>query len=99
MSFKIVINTCFGGFGLSEEAEAMWREAKNMGEGDDVWTYDIARDDPDLVRIVETLGEKANSRYSDLRAVEVPLWLREKGWVISEYDGSEHIAEAHCTWH
>jgi len=50
------------------------------------------------VHIVETLGEKANSTYSQLKVVEVPMWLQEKGWTIQEDDGLEHIAEHHCTW-
>jgi hypothetical protein len=95
---KVVINSCFGGFDLSAEAEAMWREAKNIAPEDGVYLYDIARDDPDLVRIVETLGKKANQSYSDLKIVELPLWVMERGWVIKEYDGWEHVAENHCTW-
>jgi hypothetical protein len=95
-TFKIVINTCYGGFGLSDEAEVMWREVKKVADPEDY--YDIQRDDPDLVRIVETLCEKANSRYSELKVVEVPMWLQGKGWTIEEYDGVEHIAERHRTW-
>jgi len=97
-TFKIVINNCFGGFGLSDEAEAMWREVKKIADPEGVYYYDIMRDDPDLVHIVETLGEKANSNYSQLKVVEVPMWLQEKGWLIEEYDGRESIAEVHCTW-
>ena len=97
-TFKIVINTCYGGFGLSDEAEAMWRAVKKVADPDGVYYYDIMRDDPDLVYIVETLGEKANSTYSRLKVVEVPMWLKEKGWTIQEYDGVEHIAERHYTW-
>jgi len=55
----------------------------------------IARDDPDLVRVVEELGEKANTRYSDLRVVEIPDGVE---WEINEYDGYEHIAEKRRTW-
>jgi len=97
-TFKIVINGWYGGFGLSDEAEAMWREAKNIADPDGGYYYDIMRDDPDLVHIVETLGEKANSTYSQLKVVEVPMWLQEKGWTIQEDDGLEHIVEHHCTW-
>lgn len=98
-SFKIVINTCFGGFGLSDKARAMYRWRK--GIADDVrptYADEIERDDPDLIAVVEALGEKANTTYSELMVVEVPMWLREKGWTIEEYDGCEHIAENHRTW-
>ena len=97
-TFKIVINACYGGFGLSDEAEAMWRAVKKVADPDGVYYYDIMRDDPDLVHIVETLGEKANSTYAQLKVVEVPMWLKEKGWDIHEDDGREWIAERHYTW-
>jgi len=106
-TFKIVINACFGGFGLSDEAIAMWRERKGIADTERWWQADterptyadeIARDDADLIAVVEALGEKANTQYSELKVVEVPMWLREKGWHIEEYDGSEHIAEDHQTW-
>lgn len=98
-TFKVVINTCYGGFGLSDEAEAMWREAKNIPANEGVYTYDIARDDADLVRIVEELGNSADSTYSALTVVEVPMWVQQKGWHIHEYDGMEHVAENHKTWY
>ena len=98
-TFKIVINTCFGGFGLSDEAITMYRERKGIA-ADTRLTYadEIARDDADLIAVVEALGEKANDQYSELKVVEVPAWLKEKGWSIEEYDGREWIAENHCTW-
>ena len=100
-TFKVVINTRFGGFGLSAEAIAMYRERKGM-HADERATYsdEIERDDADLIAVVEALGsEKAgDDRFALLKVVEVPMWLREKGWHIEEYDGSEHIAEDHQTW-
>ena len=97
-TFKIVINAWYGGFGLSDEAEAMWRAVKKVADPDGVYYYDIMRDDSDLVHIVETLGEKANSTYAQLKVVEVPTWLKQKGWDIHEDDGREWIAERHYTW-
>ena len=98
-TFKVVINTCFGGFGLSDEAEEMYRAAKNIADPEGLYYWDIARDDADLVRIVEQLGEKANTTCSQLKVVEVPMWVQSKGWHIHEYDGSEHVSENHQTWH
>lgn len=99
-TFKIVINICFGGFGLSDSAIAMYRERKGI-TADERATYvdEIDRDDVDLIAVVEALGDKAgDDRYAQLKVVEVPMWLKEKGWSIEEYDGSEHIAEDHQTW-
>jgi hypothetical protein len=89
---KIVINRCFGGFGLSPVAEGLYLEAT---EQEDVLIWEIPRTDPILVRIVEELGNKAWGGYSELKVVEVPDNVE---WTIKEYDGMEWIAEVHQTW-
>lgn len=89
---KVVINTCWGGFGLSEEALRLYRQEINNEE---VEEWDIQRDDPILVEVVEEMGEKANTNYSDLQIVEIPADVQ---YTIEEYDGAEHIAEVHRTW-
>jgi hypothetical protein len=91
---KVVINTCFGGFDLSEEARKMYAERKGISVFD-VYVYEINRDDVDLVYVVETLQRHANSDYARLRVVEIPA---DVVWVIKEYDGMEHVAEVHRTW-
>ncbi len=55
----------------------------------------IARDDPALVWVVEHMGKIANSRFANLKIVEIP-W--DVDWVIKEYDGNEWVAERHRTW-
>lgn len=137
---KVVINRCFGGFGLSEAAYAkliewgvpvrayaepprdpetgLYRErGENEGEVifdrtlgvkgamDDAmmsvcgryWEtwLDKRRDHPLLVRVVEEMGEAAESRHAELKVVEIPADI---AWHIEEYDGIEHIAEDHRTW-
>ena len=57
--------------------------------------YDLQRDDLDLVQVVKELGEKANSRYSNLKIVTIP---DDVDFDIQEYDGREWIAEKHRTW-
>ena len=102
---KIVINTCYGGFGLSYEAMVLFFEIKEWSVYPDVpptftkdsfTEHDIKRDDPALVQVVEQLGDDANGLYSNLAVVEIP---DDVDWVIEEYDGIEHIAEVHRTWH
>jgi hypothetical protein len=77
--FKVVINTCFGGFSISEEALEWLRE--NGG-----CDYDI-RHDPLLVKCVETLGERAWGGSAELKVVEIsqPLYR------VGEYDGKEWV--------
>ena len=55
----------------------------------------IRRDDINLIRTVEDLGEKASSYLSRLKVVEIPDNIF---WSIKEYDGKEWVAEKHLTW-
>ena len=59
------------------------------------WENDLVRNDENLVKVVEALGDAANGRYSSLKIVEIP---DDVNWYIEEYDGREHIAERHRTW-
>lgn len=95
---QIVINACHGGFDLSEQAIELYHElCAGAGETAAWLTYprDIARDCPHLVKTVLTLGDKANTRYSQLKVVEIPSGI---DWQVHEYDGLEWVAEAHRTW-
>ena len=104
---KIVINRCFGGFGLSELAmmdiadRKGWTLVQNgrsnyftSPEGD-ISDYDIPRDDLDLIATVEMMGEHSWGSYAELLVVEIPDDVK---WVIEEYDGREWIAERHRVW-
>ena len=84
---KVVINRCYGGFGLSEKA------MKFLGVGSE-WP-DIARNDPKLVECVEKLGEEANGAYAELKVVGIP---DDVNWEIGEYDGLEWVEEVHRRW-
>lgn len=65
-------------------------------EGDFINDRDIERDNPNLVAVVESLGEKANGSCAELGIVEIP---EDVNFEIEEYDGNEHIAESHRTWY
>lgn len=90
---KVVINDCYGGFNLSLAATALYAERKGVPE-DEVFTWDIPRDDYDLIAVVDTLGG-AMGHGTKLKVVEIPADVR---WIVEEYDGWEHVAEAHRTW-
>lgn len=112
---KIVINTCYGGFELSEEAMIAFMKKKGMkpivkrkppilspafydGVVDNehyVSDWDIDRDDPDLVAVVEELGPEADGPHAELKVVEVP---DDVSWLIEEDDGDEWVAEVHRIW-
>lgn len=90
----VVINDCYGGFSLSQEAIDAYK--KLAGITDDVW-YDreVERDDPYLIKVVKELGPRANGSCASLKIVEIP---GDVSWHIAEYDGNEWVAEDHRTW-
>jgi hypothetical protein len=112
---KIVINSDYGGFGLSDKAIARFLELKGieyetkkemgytcyyhkgfLGVTEHyINEYDIERNDPVLVQVVEELGEEANGKYASLKIVEIPDDVK---WVIDYYDGIESIHEEHRKW-
>ena len=79
---KICINTCFGGFGLSDEALQMLGEFKIRYP----W---VSRTDSRLIEVVSALGKAANGRSARLAIVDIPDEATD--WEIEEYDGSEGI--------
>ena len=88
---KVIINTCYGGFGLSNEAKTILAL-----RGVDVHSMDDdLRTNQDVVEVVELLGALANGDHSKLKVVDVPDDVK---WHIAEYDGSEWVAEDHRTW-
>ena len=85
---KIVYNACYGGFGLSDEAEIRYRELTDNINNEDFDVYDIDRADPILVQVVEELGEKSGSWSADLMIEEVSAGTKYR---IDEYDGLESV--------
>lgn len=91
---KVVINTEYGGFSLSQEA---YIELDLEWDG-----YGLAYDDLSmrsctrLVDVVEKLGSKANGGSANLKVVEIP---DDVEWEIEAYDGLEWVAEKHRTWY
>ena len=77
---KVVINSCFGGFGLSQTALSSLPNDEEY--------YYIHRSDPLLVRAVEELGKEAYGTHSYLNVVEWPDGVPYK---VFEYDGVEKL--------
>jgi hypothetical protein len=92
---KIVINGCYGGFGLSEEALEEYKQKANITDPD-FYYWDIDRTCPILVEMVERMmDDPIDTPYSNLKVVEIP---DDVEWQIEEYDGAEWVAEKHRTW-
>lgn len=108
---KIVINRCYGGFGLSEKATLRYAEladitlykdaedylhtSSDLDDASFFNQYDIPRNSPELVQTVEELKNDANDRFAKLKIIEIPDNVE---WTLEEYDGVEWIAEKHRTW-
>lgn len=85
---KLVINTEFGGFGLSREAETwlakrgIWQKYPDLES-----LYYLPRHEPLLVACVEALGRKANGHCADLSVVTI----KHNRYYIEKYDGNESV--------
>ena len=97
---KVVYNNTYGGFELSERAVDRLYELKFGAtpitkeicslKGYDIVTYtfdDILRHDPQLVQVVEELGDAASKDPGELSIEEIE---GDRYW-IQEYDGMERV--------
>jgi hypothetical protein len=91
---KIVINSDWGGFGLSGAALDEYKSRAGVTDPN-FYYWDIPRECPHLVAMIEEQGTAINGDYSSLKIVEVP---DDVNWYIEEYDGREWVAERHRTW-
>jgi len=92
---KIAINKCVGEFRLSDEAydylSDKWRNYS---------FYEFNRKkeirlNPELIKCIEELGEKANGFCSELKIIEIPDNI---DWYIESQLGVESIHEKHRMW-
>jgi len=89
---KIVINTCYGGFSLSQKAMDVLAQKGCLI--DNYRAYG-ERANPLVAEVVESLGEEANGKYAKLKVVEIPDGIE---YTIEEFDGVESIHEKHRSW-
>ena len=90
---KVVLNNCWGGFSLSDEAKDMF--VSLGGDPKQVDRFSVDRTDPKLVEVVEKLGFRANGECADLKIVDIPEDIE---YYIDDYDGVETVHEAHRSW-
>jgi len=87
MTTKIIYNNCYGGFGLSDLAEAALLRAGCTEEEVYDFRYEN-RHDPRLVHVVETMGyEIAGGPCSELCVATIP----GTKYRLTEYDGMESV--------
>ena len=92
---KVVINACYGGFGLSQVEIDRYHEIKGIPVPKDFWGHNIPRDDPALVQVVHETPREYGYALAYLKIVEIP---DDVEWEIEEYDGNEWVAEKHRKW-
>ena len=80
---ELVLNKCFGGFGLSHMAKMKILEKKGIK---DFNFYNISRLDKELIETVKELGDKSGDEFAHLKVVEIPDGA---SFEISDYDGIE----------
>lgn len=87
---KIVINDCFGGFGVSKAVyDYCGIECEDRGYGCFTPKECLGRTDERLIEFIEKFGsEKASDMYSELVVVDIPAGTK---YYISNYDGRETI--------
>lgn len=94
IKMKIVINKCYGGFGISAEAyKYMGVQYKSMCDPDFVYPIngdqEAFRTNEKLIEFIEKYGsERASGGCAKLKIVEIPKGTRHQ---ITEYDGLEDI--------
>lgn len=111
---KVVINKCFGGFGLTKEAVEWMRQqgcepaeqatlpgeyySDGSGPAKDFGSF--GRDIPrDDSHLLEAINEFGSEEVSGRCAdLKVVDIPDDVEWQIKEYDGREWVAEKHRTW-
>ena len=86
---KVVVNNCYGGFSISDDAVTWMREHGSAIEYGDNYATGIPRHDPILVACVEALGETVNGMVAELTVVTI----EGSQYRIHEYDGMESVQE------
>jgi len=113
MTQKIVINTCYGGFSLSDQAihevarrKGLELTTYDIGENIPVYMYEdqygCGFEDFDLERndpaLVAAVEELGTQANGVCAILKVVEIPDDVDWYIEEYDGIEWVAEKHRTW-
>lgn len=110
----VVVNKCFGGFGLSERAIMRYAELKGInlvkltdkhgsnfyvdGQHDDEHFFSEYDIERTDTALVETVKELGKLANGDCAELTVTEVPDGVDWYIDEYDGIESIHESHRSW-
>lgn len=86
---KILINTCCGGFCLSQEFQNIFNERHPDRPLENGRLGRKQRADTDIITLFEELGsEKSSDDYSKIEIYEIPYGMK---WSVHDYDGMERV--------
>lgn len=87
--YKVVYNTCYGGFGLSKEACEYLNEKYNMGINVQYGYLpdDVERHDSRVIEVVELMKDKADGFCAKLKIIKIDAPM----YRIDDYDGLESV--------
>jgi hypothetical protein len=109
---KVVINACYGGFSLSDEAtlelrklgnecalrEVMIGEKWPNGEACTIGDSNCRQIARDDAQLIDVVGRLGEKASGAMARLRVVDVPDGAQWEIAEYDGYEHVAEKHRTW-
>ena len=96
---EVVINSCFGGYGLSELAiDWLQKRGYNTPNSFDVDLIEN-RMNVLLVKCVKALGDKSFGYAAHLKVVKIPKDEITRELCIREYDGNEWVQEVTKEWY
>jgi len=85
---EILYNGCYGGWGMSEKAEELYKSLKG---DDDINIYSLSiRTDPVLINLCKEMGKDFNCKYGNVKIIKIPKRY-ENHYFIHEYDGKETV--------
>ncbi len=110
---KVVINRCYGGFGLSKEAMLRYCELKGIvvyperqSYGSYIYWKDVEKKkafwDGDINRndpvLIQVVEELGAKANGEYAELKIISIPDDISWEIDEYDGMERVEEVHRSW-
>jgi hypothetical protein len=111
---KVVINTDWGGFGLSDEAIRRYAELKGINLVEETGEYGITfyidqindesyfdahNFDRTDPALIQVVEEMGDASFGWAAKLKIVEIPDDADWYVADYDGIEHIAERHRTWY
>lgn len=84
---EIVLNGCYGGFGLPDKVMNRYRELGGKAD----WCWEVDRCDPILIKILKEFGLENGELNDDYTGLYIQEFDDRYDYWIEEYDGAETL--------